>query len=169
MSIGEAVGAGVFALWFLVSIAGQLPIALQRRLRRHDAFGLVPQWTFFAPRPGVTDVHLLYRDWAGDRTVGPWREIHLRTARRWWHCLWNPNKRAKKALLDMSQELAAAARVLSPIAVQGSMPYLLALAFVSRQPHAPGTELTQFMLMRSPGTLRQAEAQPVFVSARHRP
>ena len=65
---------GGLSLWFALSVLNQYRRgALIRPVKRRDAFSLIPTWTFFAPRPGVTDFNILYRDRARDGAFGPWR------------------------------------------------------------------------------------------------
>ena len=43
-------------------------------VKDRDPCSYVPTWTFFAPRPGVTDARLFWRERLVDGTVGPWHE-----------------------------------------------------------------------------------------------
>jgi hypothetical protein len=164
----DAAAIGVMAAWFLASVLGQLPFPRIERMRRWDLCGLVPYWNFFAPHPGTRDFHLLYRDRLADGTVTPWTEVPLCDARRWWHAAWNPVKREKKALFDVTvQLLKEALQTPRTELLQVSVPYLVLLTFVSALPRPAAATGTQFLLMVSPGSVDDPVPEPMFTSALH--
>lgn len=168
VSVLDGAAIGVMAAWFLASVLGQLPLRLTARLRRWDLCGLIPYWNFFAPRPGTSDFHLLYRDRLPDGTVTPWTEVPLCDSRRWWHVAWNPVKREKKALFDVAvQLLKEALEAPRTELLQVSVPYLVLLSFVSALPRAVAATGTQFLVMLSPGRAPDGAPEPVFTSALH--
>ena len=126
--------------------------------------GLIPHWTFFAPVPGTADYFLLYRDQLLDGSLTDWRELPLCDSRKPWHCFWNPGKREKKALFDLTSALMREA-LMDPVeATQISVPYLVLLAHVSGLPRAYAGQGTQFLLMMSDAG---GEPKPIFTSAVH--
>lgn len=109
MAAYDYVTAIVFGLWFTLSIPGQFESRLARRIRRKDIFGLIPTWTFFAPNPGTSDYHLIYRDFENE-VLGAWKEIPFVFGRTWYNWLWNPLKRRSKVLSDCVSSIGRSIR-----------------------------------------------------------
>ncbi|MEZ4299384.1 MAG: hypothetical protein R3B70_30820 [Polyangiaceae bacterium] len=168
MTPADVLLCAFFGLWLLASILGQLNTASEKRhrfrwVRRYDVLGLVPTWTFFAPRPSTADLHLLYRDKLATGQLTPWTEVVLVEARSPLHILWNPGKRQRKLLTDamgmLSREVVHARKLRRgggpsrPRAwqesIQSSLPYLIFLHHVSMLPRLPGATATQFALFQS--------------------
>lgn len=144
--MAELVGA-VLLVWFVASAVAQLPGPLARRLRAVDRVGLLPSWSFFAPNPARTDCHLLYRHVLDAGTVTDWTE-----ALSWrpspLRAVWNPDRRAEKAISDASSHLVRRREVRG---VQWSTPYLLLLNHVSGLRHPRDAAAVQFALLGSFG------------------
>jgi hypothetical protein len=156
-----------------------------QRIRRLDIFGLVPVWTFFAPRPAWTDYHLLYRDVLADGTATQWRDVSSIGGRRLLDAVWHPNKRLHKAITDLvrtyTKELEAAVRQREdgepavrlrgaeelPAHLLTSFSYLLLLQMVSALPRFGEPAATQFMILKH-DRVSAPEARPMLVSALHR-
>lgn len=154
----------LLAGWFVLSILGQIEVAEPdsrfQRLRRRDWFGLIPVWTFFAPRPAWTDYHLLYRDRLADGDMTPWTEVVAVEPRRLRHAVWNPGKHSRKAVIDMvrtlTKELEQAKRRADargeewkvPARIFTSLPYVAILHLVGNLPRLSGAECTQFLIMK---------------------
>lgn len=177
-----------FSAWLIATILGQWNAASHRRerfpwVRRYDRFGLIPTWTFFAPRPATTDIHLLYRDKLAVGAMTPWTEAIVVEPRRFLHIVWNPSKRQRKMVSDTVGALFRDLSVYSSGAKRGkrvgplripkdfhtTWPYLILLHYVSSLSRLPGCAATQFALFRSGGDPEEggAEPQPVFISALH--
>jgi hypothetical protein len=142
-----------------------LPAALDRLVNGIAWPWVLPTWNFFAPTPGTSTFHLLYRDLAPDGRAGNWREVPLYPPRAWYRAVWNPQKTRSKAALDVAQELSqhlVAAREVSP-ALQLSMPYLTLLAYVSAQQRAVAAKATQFLLLQNTHT----ESHMILLSGVH--
>jgi hypothetical protein len=150
--------------WLAVSAVGQIPCELTRRLRRVDLCGLIPHWTFFAPVPGTADYFLLYRDQLLDGSLTDWRELPLCDSRKLWHLIWNPGKREKKALFDLTTALMQETQAVPIEAMQLSVPYLVLLSYISGLPRDYTGQGTQFLLMMSD---QGGEPKPIFSSAVH--
>ncbi len=163
----EIVLGGAFVLWLLVSVICQLPWRAADVIRRFDLAGLIPFWSFFAPNPGIWDYHLLYRDQLADGTITDWREIPLCEPRRWFHAVWNPRRREKKCLFDLTTGLMREAVKADERTVQLSVPYLALLVYVTALPRASLSERTQFVLMSSFGTTSDQQPTPMFTSTLH--
>jgi hypothetical protein len=129
VSAADAVAAA-FAAWFLATAVKALPGGSRYVGFLGPLGALLPSWNFFAPTPGVHDYALLYRD----------RSRPRRSA------LWNPEKYARKALVDATVELCRVAERRGAEAAVLSVPYLMLLQHVSARPRDPGTVERQFML-----------------------
>jgi hypothetical protein len=164
--VGHAVSAALM-LWLAASAAAQLGIQPLQRLRRLDLLGLVPIWTFFAPNPATGDLYLVYRD--RSEGVGRWTEVRVRSPRRSaLVTLWNPDRRAAKALFDVGAELDSISRTSqNKGAVQLSVPYLTLLEFTCSQPHVADAKATQFMLLSDHGLEKGSDPVPLFLSDWH--
>lgn len=64
----------------------------------------IPQWRFFAPNPGVEDLHVMYRT-RSDHDWTKWSELALAKPSRIYSPVWNPAGRAAKALFDTAHQL----------------------------------------------------------------
>jgi hypothetical protein len=165
----EVAAAAIAAVWLLVSLLFQTKkVRLVGYLKRFDHFAMIPAWSFFAPNPGTTDVHLLYRDRLVDGNVTLWKQVRWETPAT--RVLWNPYKRLQKGISDLTTDvhqytlhhLKTAEHVLI-------YPGFIALLnFVSKQPHAPFAEFTQFCVARSFGTHSEKNAEVQFLSNFHR-
>ncbi|MEU3874449.1 MULTISPECIES: hypothetical protein [Streptomyces] len=162
--------AAALAAWLLLSAAAQLGPLLPRLKQwhqRYDPLGFVPRYHFFAPRPGTYDYHLLVRTGPdGTPSFGPWRELAPPRRRRWWHVLWNPDRRQRKQLFDLTMRLCRADARCEDPATPLSIPYLLLLGHAGGAVGDDGQ--VQFMIARSAGYRRGEPPQAVFVSRPHR-
>lgn len=154
----EWAAVAFLCLLFVLTALCQVPWSGRDRLRALDLFGLIPFWNFFAPRPGTWDFHLLYRDQLTDGSITPWREILLTAERRWWHALWHPHRRLKKALFDAGIGLWAYPKV-EGRDLRISVPYLELLTYVSGLPRLYAATKTQFLVMAS--SLAHPDIEPV--------
>ena len=95
-----------FIIWLAITVICQFDgRKLSTAIRAYDGLNLIPLWTFFAPNPGTQDYHLLYRDKGQGDTPGEWHEIDIQEERYFFSCIWNPDKRDKKVLADVVQDL----------------------------------------------------------------
>jgi hypothetical protein len=140
------------ALWLLLTVVKQLPGPWLARLFTRDRLGLVPGWTFFAPHPGTYDYHPLVRYRVDERELSPWRELDLGIEARTSRALvWNPHKRGRKALFDLTMDLGTLARSLPEKLddLQFSVPYLALLQAAARAPEAQFGNGVQFILVQN--------------------
>lgn len=164
------------ACWAVATIALVLTAASQVEawrlgplLKRHDRFGLIPMWTFFAPNPGTTDARLLWREARSDGGVSPWREPDPPRI-SWTRGLWNPAQRTRKVIRDAAVALMEMDRAApEDLRTQLTVPYLLLLHYVSVQPASPNAIARQFVLVDSSGDhTPRGTIEPLIVSAWHR-
>lgn len=165
LSFYEILVASVFISWFVVTVVCQFSHwNVAARIRSLDFLSLVPLWTFFAPNPGKQDYHLLYRDKQPQGSLGEWVEVDLQEERYLYTCVWNPDKRDKKVLSDIVQNLAVFG-VNGPVDLKSlsiTLPYLLILKFVCTR-ELPSTQpaYRQFMLAGSFGY--NSDSAPEFI------
>ena len=159
----ETAIAAFLALWLLLSAIAQIPSRAADRIKGWDVFGIIPSWSFFAPQPARTDPHLLYRHRCADGAISAWTEAFV--WRPVWHrCLWNPDRRAEKAISDASSYLQSRKEALG---VRFSVAYLLLLDYVGHLPHPADAAEVQFALMGSWGPGAKGEPFVRFVSDTH--
>jgi hypothetical protein len=171
--ISSAGVIGFFAAWILITVLNHT-----RRTRRwiwplvtYDICAAIPVWTFFAPSPGRTDVHLLYRDRDRDGQISPWREVALERRSTWWS-FWNVRRRIGKGVVDVAPDLTAntSDEARAPVSKKKVLDfsYLLLLNYVCHQPADFRAETRQFAVARTRGYGTQSEPDVIFVSAFHR-
>jgi hypothetical protein len=139
--------------WLAASIAAQLPVRVARQIRRYDLFGLVPSWSFFAPRPASHDNHLLFREFQTDGMASDWTEVHIGERHTALGLIWNPGRREQKALSDAVNSLLRSARRGNFDSLQLTVPYLLLLNYIDRLPRSNQIVGIQFSLFRTEGPL----------------
>jgi hypothetical protein len=165
------VGLGLL-LWWIASIIHQIPPRWWNYVTQYDLFRLLPQWHFFAPRPGRRDNHLVIRDIV-DGQLGEWREIDVGEAPLTSRWLWNPSRFRQKALADLTNGLIKARRLYTENqfgdrSERLSLPYLGLLAWVNSQPAASQPCLRQFAIVASSGHKLDRMLHIVYVSDAHR-
>ena len=162
----------LFGTYFVLSVIGQFEIKLNYYIRGFDPFALLPIWTFFAPNPGQTDYHLLYRDKLSDGTVTELREIEVTETRRWISFLWNPEKHSKKVLSDVVAMAVDSLPSDRPVGreLMLTLPYLLLLNVVCHQGGDGGARAgarRQFLVVETFGIDRIAPLRVLIQSEFH--
>jgi hypothetical protein len=160
----------VFIMWGAASIAYQFEHPVISGWSYHDCFGILPLWTFFAPSPGQSDYHLLYRDKFDDGSLSPWTEVPLTDPRKLHSWIWNPEKRTKKVLADVVQMLIriVAEGNVPQSTILLSTPYTLILNNIMHFPRLPAATGRQFVIAQTAGFFRQYDPQPMIRSFFHR-
>jgi hypothetical protein len=157
----------VLSGWFLISALAQLNVKGIAWLKLRDVFSLIPNWSFFAPRPGTSDYHLLFRDSDVSGEWGKWREIPLASRRTLWGALWNPEKRKTKVLSDVVRGLVRLAQNQGFKDFSLTLPYLAILNYVSSIHRSKACLQTQFMILQSEGFFADRDPQFLFMSGMH--
>ncbi len=163
-----------FIAWFTVSVASQFSDNVGDRFPRIKTLGLIPLWTFFAPRPGMHDMHLLYRDKLGDGGLGPASYVPTIEGRCWYHVIWNPRKMHNKVLSDLTDSLGLLSlkmlddRKENSRAIMLSTPYLTLVNLVMRMPQPRASTARQFILVRDRSFGPDPDRAVVFLSEFHR-
>jgi hypothetical protein len=133
---------------------------------RYDRTMILPYWGFFAPHPGHTGNHLIYRDGDGD-IWGPWEEVPIPN-RTPWEFVWNPSRFERKALLDLMNGFAKTRESFASVgATQLSLAYLAMLTWVMAQPRHGDEPLRQFAVISTTGHADDRELSVAILSAGH--
>jgi hypothetical protein len=176
----EYLYAAVFGVWLALTVLWQFETLRDRStlLRRVNVLRMLPVWTFFAPRPGMSDTHILHRDRLADGSVTPWAQLPLIDERRWYHWLWNPRKRLDKLAVDAvsdvkSFKLAAERSGIDAQLVQQqvklSKGYLLLLNIAASQARAAADSTArQFVIAEANHIGGRRAVTPLFVSPFHK-
>lgn len=161
---------GALAILFIVSAAQQVFSGRWVKwMKNRDVFALIPIWSFFAPNPGRTDYHLLFRDQLVSGEWCPWREISQgpRTALR---SVWNPGKRRAKGLTDHISSLMRSLNgvELEPIVMVLHPSYLTLLRWVTMQASDPRSRSRQFLVAQTSGFgVESSDPEILFISLAH--
>lgn len=137
----------LFLLLFITTIA-QWGNKFSTFLRSKDLINFIPSWYFFAPHPVTYNIRLIYRDEFVGKQQGQWQQAEFATERKWYHFLWNPQKRYNKAFFDIYKGLLEDIEVLQEHhQIHLSVCYLLLLNFINTQKHSPLSIKTQFAIL----------------------
>src|SRR5262245_32164437 len=131
--------AAVLVAWTLIIAFTALPNSwLRRMLGRSMAGRFVPRWNFFAPVPGTKDFHVVWRAWS-ERHPGAWHDMpEMTPQRRLTNAVWNPDKFARKATIDLALELLQVSKPIAEAhgdarAITLTVPYILLAARASQE------------------------------------
>jgi hypothetical protein len=167
----EVLVASLLALWFVGSVLNQFQFEWFEKIKNADHFALLPLWTFFAPNPGQTDYHLVYRDRRADGSITEWMELAITESRKFHSFVWNPEKRSKKVISDVVATLMESIRHVPPdeagFAIMLSLPYLVLLNVVSNLAATPGATHRQFVIAETAGFKRTEDPRLVLKSDFH--
>lgn len=170
--VGELALIAFFAAWFAISVVTHVSSGLNVRMWPAQRLGLVPHWNFFAPNPGVHDLHLLYRDVMNSGETSALGFVDVIEARRWYHAVWHPRKYRNKVVSDVTLALQTMAREIheqggDQRALLLSSAYVVAVHLVMRMPRAPDARARQFILARHSSYGRDPEHDVIFLSEFH--
>jgi hypothetical protein len=160
----------IFVMWLVATAINQFEWKFWLKVHALDCFGLLPRWTFFAPRPGTNDVRIVYRDICENGTLSSWLELPTMPCRRALvRMFWNPEKLDNKAVFDLAQVLGteAAAFKSFPKASLASFPYIQLLEPVMTRPRSEGAIARQFALITSRGHIPPRETVVIMLSQQH--
>jgi hypothetical protein len=166
ISAYDAMLAALFSLWLAFTVVKQFRYPLARRLTRRDIFNMLPIWTFFAPNPGKTDLHILFRDVLRDGSMTAWQEVLHRHKRR-LRLLWNPAKREDKIVRDCVTALRKSEREIPTRATLFfTVPYMILLGHVLSASVSGDASARQFLIVEE-GRFAGGGTVPVFMSSFH--
>lgn len=161
-------GLAIFAAWFLLTIAFQKKNSLSASITRFDRFNLIPRWSFFAPDPGASNYHFIYRSRDDETGVRPWLEVDL-SPRGPLFFIWNPGKRYRESMIELFQLLALSSINHPAERLQFTAPYIILLD-IARQ--RLGSSLSsrasyQFALVETRGASGSSVPRVRFYSLTH--
>jgi hypothetical protein len=165
----DVIVAIALAGWVVATLIVQLNVRFARKISKRDMFHLLPRWTFFAPNPGVTDYHLVFRRQDADGELSSFLELPLhRRSRYAW--LFNPDKRTKKALLDLAimMEQVCNATTDSGGNIRLTFPYVALLNYFSHTTLPPTTRAIQYCLLASQSATEHQPTRLIVCSDFHR-
>ncbi len=127
----------------------------------------IPGWRFFAPNPGVQNVHLLVRTrGVNESDVTDWEDVTPVVDHGFLRVLWNPGSRGPKALFDAMQQVSVLrANYAKFDYVTSSDPYKLVATAAHKAVAGQAGRETQFLLLNDfPSVDEDTRMQPVMVS-----
>ncbi|AZZ50568.1 hypothetical protein C5E02_13190 [Rathayibacter rathayi] len=109
--VNRAVGVvavGALTAHLIATTLFNTPDSFNLDLRRYVGGWTIPGWRFFAPNPGVQNVHLLVRTGDGTSPTAPslWQDVTPIIDHRALNVALNPRSRGPKALFDAMQQLS---------------------------------------------------------------
>ena len=169
MSLIRILVIGGFATWLILTVQVQFDCRMTRIIRSFDLLHLLPRWTFFAPNPGTSDYHLVFRVMDAAGTVSPFEEIYLQNRNHALEAIWNPRKRVHKCMVDLAMDLSRLTSLpeINDNNVQLTLSYVGLLNFLRGAARPPGTKLVQYALLKSEGFSDKEMPQVIIVSAFH--
>lgn len=169
MSLLDALSTVFLSALLIASALYQFKFKWMLPIIQRDVFHLLPKFTFFAPNPGHTDYHLLYRDSLADTTLTEWIEVPLAQERTLLAAFWNPQKRFSKSTLDLTQALitSGSKSVEDDNALILSIPYLLLLNYVTSLARPSMSRARQFVIFQSHGFFPTKEPDLLIRSGLH--
>ncbi|MFQ3350582.1 MAG: hypothetical protein ACI87X_001382 [Candidatus Arcticimaribacter sp.] len=93
---------GTLAIFFIASVFYQIK-SLQKWMKVFNPFNLLPNYSFFAPKPYVNDYRLAYKI-VSDET-SEWVEIPIYKKFKLIRVIWNPFKYYNKGMIDTTNFL----------------------------------------------------------------
>ncbi|MEC3975493.1 hypothetical protein [Amycolatopsis sp. H20-H5] len=169
--VAEVVVGAFFGSWFLATFLSQDPRRKFEKIRQQDRTGaIIPDWRFFAPRPGMHDNHVLTRDELPDASMTEWREVTSPRDRKLLDAVWFVGRRGEKAITDAASGLMmfTANNTEKKEAIQVTIPYLTLLNYITHGiDHHPDAKRTQFLIATSDGYAEQEEPTMMFLSNLH--
>ncbi|QWF82484.1 hypothetical protein [Amycolatopsis sp. CA-230715] len=169
--VARIVMGGFLGSWFAATLLSQDPFRKFPGARRYDPTGAaIPDWRFFAPRPGMHDYHLLVRDELPDGSVTDWREVLPVEQRAPRHFFWYANRRAEKVVADSVVGIVGFTKEegRKKEDIQLSVSYLTILNYMTYQEeHHNDAKRTQFLIAASAGYDESEEPLMLFLSNLH--
>lgn len=144
----------LFGTWLVLTVLFQFP-SLQKVLRTRDYLYMLPSWSFFAPVPSTCDF-LVFRRFEYKGEITPWKELSLISLPQ-IQILWDPERRQRKALSDVSMAIAEFIKLASLDRVHLATPYLMLLQVASVQPEALFANSVQIMICVRPAGQKNYE------------
>ena len=159
----------LYVFWLIATLINQFHYPWVRKLLFFDIFRLLPIWTFFAPNPGTSDYHVLYRQKDSNNNVSEFIELPIHGSRSLFSFFWNPDKRVKKVLLDLAIDMnrLCASEETNEQNIKVSFDYIAFLNFLSSIPMSPETKSVQFLILATSGFIEISKPRLILCSEFH--
>ncbi|WKD87032.1 hypothetical protein KCTC32516_02412 [Polaribacter huanghezhanensis] len=72
-----------------------------KKIWKLDKYGIIPNYSFFAPLPLTNDFRIIYRLTINDMSKNDFEELDIYQYKNWYQCLFNPFKYYNKGLIDL--------------------------------------------------------------------
>lgn len=106
-TISKWAGMSLLTVHLAATVIENTPDSFNQDLRKYTGGWPLPGWRFFAPNPGIQNVHLLVRTMEQEcDATGPWRDVTPSVSHGIRQMIWNPQSRGPKALFDAMQQLS---------------------------------------------------------------
>jgi len=167
-SVFGAIGAATFAVWFLLTIVFQKKNAFSATIGRFDRLNLIPRWSFFAPDPGASNYHFIYRGREDETSASAWHELNL-SPRGIFSIIWNPRKRYRESLIELFHLLEISSREHSAEQLQFTTPYVVLLNVARKRLEGSLSPRAfyQFALVETRGASAMSQPRVRFYSLTH--
>jgi hypothetical protein len=165
-----AVLIALLEIWLILTILAQSPrFKWIRWFQDRDYLALIPNWSFFAPNPGMGDFHLFYRDKLFDGQLTLWQDVAFSNGSL-LQSIWNPDKRRRKAITNaclLLIQMASGKPKGEMLFV--SMPYLLILRYIKTLLPNNSSHARQFLIAQTYGYYNSSqEPKILFISQFHK-
>lgn len=164
-ALGAAATAAIYT-HLTASVIQNTPDSYNQDMSRFTGGWTLPGWRFFAPNPGIQNVHLLVRARTEDAaSPSLWEDATPHVPHGWRQVAWNPASRGPKALFDAMQQLTIMNINKAELAWVTSSTAFQLVVSAARRATGDDTAAAQFMLMNVvPSAAPEHRMRPVFVS-----
>ena len=143
-------------VWVIATLIVQFSLPLSRSILSRDYLGILPIYTFFAPKPTDIDLHILIRFMVDDQ-LSDWEETELtfklNHRKKWFRWMINPYRRIEKLLFDFSNDIFKLKT--NPGAIRHLDEYIILLRYSETLAKLLNAKAVQFMLAGDNPTLNK--------------
>ena len=161
----QALVTGALTAHLVATVLQNTPDSYNQDFRILTGGWPIPGWRFFAPTPGIQNVHLLVRHEALGEETSPWRDVTPTVDHGWRQVLINPGSRGPKALFDAMQQFSVMSNNQTDFSwVTETLPYKIVLSACRAVP-AAGASKFQFLLVNVfPSAEVDRQMKPILAS-----
>lgn len=165
----ESAVTGAIVTHVVATMIQNTPDSFNQDVGRFFKGWTIPGWRFFAPNPGVQNVHLLIRtrDRHNPKNVTTWVDCTPVIQHKLVNMFWNPKSRGPKALFDAMQQLSVMSGNYVDFrwAVDRSESYEIIMQAAWNYARSSLNEEIQFMLLNEfPSNPEEERVKPVVTS-----
>lgn len=92
----------ILSTFTVLSIMFQLRSRINlKKVWRLDKFGVIPNYSFFAPLPLTSDYRIIYRVTSQEKGHDSFKEVCIYQFKHWYQFIFNPFKYYNKGLIDL--------------------------------------------------------------------